>query len=168
MNTPIPPSAGTPAGGTPGRTTHDSGSASAGGSTRDDVRQTVDHARKGAASRVEGVAGSIDAAASHLDEVDMGRMSGYVHDMAASLGGLADDLRSKSGDEMLHELNRFARQNPALFIGGSVAVGFGLSRFARASRSRDRQLPLPIDEARVDLGTASSTPPSTTDTGALR
>lgn len=165
MNTPYPPSPGTPGSSASDNASRDSGSGSA--RAREDVRQTVDHARKGAAERVEGVAGSIDAAAAHLDDVDMGRLSGYVHDMAASLGGLADDLRSKSGDEMLHQLNRFARQNPALFIGGSVAVGFGLTRFARASRSRDRQLPLPIDQARVEPTTVGSSP-STFDTGAMR
>lgn len=156
MNTPRPPYSGAAG--------PDSGS----GNVRDDVRQTVDHARSSTAGRVDSIAGSIDAAASHLDDEDMTRLSGYVHDMAESLRSLATDLRNKSGDEMLQQVNQFARRNPALFIGGSVAIGFGLSRFARASRPRESQLPLPIDQARVDLTTPSSTIGSTSDTGDLR
>jgi hypothetical protein len=42
-------------------------------------------------------------------------------------------MRGKSAEEMLQQAGRLARENPALFVTGSVAVGFGLSRFLRAS-----------------------------------
>lgn len=116
---------------------------------RDDVHQTVDDAREGAAGRVDGIAESIDAAAAHLGKEDMTRLSGYVHDMAQSLSGFSRDLRDKSGDEMLQDIKRIAHRNPALFLGGSVAIGFGLSRFARATRARERHLPVPMDQARA-------------------
>lgn len=120
---------------------------------REDVHRTVEDARHGAAGRVEDIAESIDAAATHLDDEDMARLSGYVHDMAGSLGRVADDLRTRSGDDMLHEASRFARQNPALFLGGAVAIGFGLSRFAKAGRTRaDRRLPVRMDETRTTIG----------------
>lgn len=116
---------------------------------RDDVHQAVDDAREGAAGRVDGIAESIDAAAAHLGQEDMTRLSGYVHDMAQSLSGFSRDLRDKSGDEMLQDIKRIAHRNPALFLGGSVAIGFGLSRFARATRARERHLPVPMDQARA-------------------
>lgn len=119
------------------------------GSVRDDLHDTVDHARKGAAGRVESVAGSIDAAAAQLDDEDMSRLSGYVHDMATTLTDLAQDLREKSGDEMLRDVKQMAHRNPALFLGGSVALGFGMSRFARATRARDRRMPVPMDQTRA-------------------
>ena len=118
---------------------------------REDVHKTVDDARQGAAGRVDDIAESIDAAATHLDQEDMARLSGYVHDMAQSLGSFATDLRTRSGDDMLQDVSRMARRNPALFLGGAVAIGFGLSRFARATRSRERQLPVRMDEARPHL-----------------
>ena len=103
---------------------------------RKDVHETVDHARSGAAGRVEGLADSLDADAGKLREKDMTRLSGYVHDMAQSLTGFAGDLEQRSGDDMLHELSALARRNPAAFVGGSIALGFGLSRFARARSDR--------------------------------
>lgn len=133
---------------------------------RDDVHKTVDDARHGAAGRVEGIAQSIDAAAAHLSQEDMTRLSGYVHDMAQSLTGFSRDLREKSGDEMLRDIKHLAHRNPALFLGSSVAIGFGLSRFARASRSRERRMPVPMDQARADLPstTPSASPAATTTT----
>ena len=134
-------------------TTNPPGSTRAGGTDgrmREDVHRTVEDARQGAAGRVDGIAASIDAAAAQLSQEDMSRLSGYVHDMAQSLTGFARDLRERNGDELLHDLGALARNNPALFVGGSVALGFGLSRFARAGRTqRDRRLPVPMDQARA-------------------
>ena len=137
------------------------------GRVRDDVHRTVDDARQGAAGRVDGIADSIDAAARNLDQEDMTRLSGYVHDMAQSLTGFSRDLREKSGDEMLQDIKRIAHRNPALFLGGSVAIGFGLSRFARATRSRERHMPVPMDQARADLTPTSAKSPKSPDYGDL-
>lgn len=119
---------------------------------RDDLNATVDDARSKAAGRVDDVAASADAAAAQLERDDMSRLSGYVHEMASALSGVAGDLRTRSGDDMLKQVSQLARRNPALFLGGAVAIGFGLSRFARASRSHGRSLPVPADEARADIG----------------
>lgn len=130
-----------------------------GGQVREDVHRTVEDARQGAAGRVEGIAESIDAAAAHLGEEDMARLSGYVHDMARSLTGFAQDLRERNGDELLHDLGAMARRNPALFVGGSVALGFGLSRFARAGKAqRDRKLPVPMDQAQPHITSTEAQP----------
>jgi hypothetical protein len=42
-------------------------------------------------------------------------------------------MRNKSAEELLQEGARVARENPVLFLAGTVAVGFALSRFLRAS-----------------------------------
>ena len=87
--------------------------------------------------------------------------------MAQSLTGFSRDLREKSGDEMLQDIKRIAHRNPALFLGGSVAIGFGLSRFARATRSRERHMPVPMDQARADLTPTSAKSPKSPDYGDL-
>ncbi|MDN3721915.1 hypothetical protein QW131_28930 [Roseibium salinum] len=55
--------------------------------------------------------------------------------LSDSLSGTSRSLRDKSLSEMLDGLNAFARNNPAAFIGGAVALGFAASRFAVASGS---------------------------------
>ena len=93
----------------------------------------LDSYRDTAADEIEKVAQSAKAAAAELESQDQTGLSHYVTDMAQSMVKLADNLRGKSVDELFGEVNRLARDNPALFITGSIALGFGLTRFARAS-----------------------------------
>lgn len=59
-----------------------------------------------------------------------------VHDVADRAERFADDLRGRSADEMLDSAWTYARQNPRVFLGGAVAVGFLLARFAKSSAER--------------------------------
>jgi hypothetical protein len=114
---------------------------------QDEAKQAADQAktegkaqfadyRDSAADQVDKVAESANAAADAMrNENDPAGLSNYVADIAGSLGKFADSLRGKSAEDLFHEANRLARENPALFIAGSVAVGFGLTRFMRASTS---------------------------------
>ncbi|WP_217476718.1 hypothetical protein [Stutzerimonas stutzeri] len=95
--------------------------------------------RETAADELEKVAQSAKAAAHELEEQDRLGLSNYVSTMAQSMVRLSDDLRGKSVDELFQDVNRLARNNPGLFIAGSVALGFGLTRFARASGKRASQ-----------------------------
>ncbi|MFC3609229.1 hypothetical protein [Stutzerimonas tarimensis] len=92
----------------------------------------VDKYRSTAADELERVARSAKVAAEDL-ESDRPGLSHYVSDMAQNMVDFADDLRGKSVDQLLGDVNRMARQNPALFVLGSIAVGFGVTRFAKAS-----------------------------------
>lgn len=59
-----------------------------------------------------------------------------VHDVADRAGHFADNLRNRSPDEMLEATWTYARRNPRLFVGGAVAIGFLLARFAKSSAER--------------------------------
>jgi len=96
-------------------------------------QEQVQHYRNLAADHVDTLADSVRAAASEMRDDDVAHLSRHVSDMAGSLGRMADGLREKSADEILHDVRRIARENPTLFIAGSIAIGFGLTRFARAS-----------------------------------
>lgn len=96
----------------------------------------VADARRTAADKVDTLADSAQAAAAQLRDDDIGHLSEYVSSLADSMTRLSSTLRDKSGDEVLRDIGRLARENPALFVTGGVAVGFGLARFARASEKR--------------------------------
>lgn len=95
-------------------------------------KRHVETARKSTADSVEKLARSAKAAASELQQDDIGHLSQYIANMADGMTSFASRMRDKSGEEMAQELGRLARENPALFVTGSVALGFGLARFARA------------------------------------
>ncbi len=92
-----------------------------------------EHYRDTAADQLGAIAQSAQAAANELEDKDTLGLAHYVNDMAQSLTGLAEDLRGKSAEQLLHQAGTLARENPALFLTGSIAIGFGLSRFLKAS-----------------------------------
>ena len=53
--------------------------------------------------------------------------------IATSLADASDALRNKDLGEILQTVNQVARNNPLLFLGGAVALGFAASRFAKAT-----------------------------------
>ena len=99
-------------------------------------REELEGLRGTAADNLEKLAEGAQAAASTLQRDDVGHLSEYVSDMAARMTSFSSTLRTKSGDEILRDVSRVARENPALFVTGSVAIGFGLARFARASQKK--------------------------------
>lgn len=88
--------------------------------------------RDTAADQIEALAQGAKSFVSELEDKDTLGMSDYLSDMAESMTGLAGNLRGKSAEDLLHQGVELARSNPALFIAGSIALGFGLSRFLKA------------------------------------
>lgn len=95
--------------------------------------------RDTAADQIETLAQGAQSAAEQLQDGDTLGLSHYVTDIAQNMTALAGNLRGKSIDELLHQAGKLARENPALFVTGSVALGFGLSRFLKASSSNTEQ-----------------------------
>ena len=60
----------------------------------------------------------------------------YAGQAADRLERLSSDLESADFDELVGRSERFARANPALFLGGAVAGGFLLARFFKSSGQR--------------------------------
>lgn len=106
------------------------------GATQRKVSETVTAKRDTIASEMEGLAHAADVAAEDLQGHQQTALSEYVTQFASSISDLANNLRHKSIDELIHEAEGIARRNPALFIGGSIAIGLGLARFAKASSHR--------------------------------
>lgn len=135
----------------PGGPTRDTRSQSGAGSGGDELKENARHladeareegkaranqARDAAADNIDKLAEGARAAASELEDDDAGQLSEYVSEAAERMSELSGSLREKSVDELMGDLTRFARDQPAMFLSGSVAIGFGLARFARASGSR--------------------------------
>ncbi|MFC0709169.1 hypothetical protein [Azorhizophilus paspali] len=94
---------------------------------------------RSAADELERIAEGARAAACELEEQDEQGLSNYVLSAADRMFRFADQLRGRSAEQLFHDADRLARDNPGLFLAGSIAVGFGLTRFARASGRRSRQ-----------------------------
>ncbi|WP_212627294.1 hypothetical protein [Pseudomonas sp. PP3] len=125
------------------------------GGARQQADEQFGQYRDTAADQIEALAQGAKGFVSGLEEKDTLGMSDYLTDMAESMSGLAGNLRGKSAEQLLHDGADLARSNPALFIAGSIALGFGLSRFLKAGSSAAMTA-----RADHDPAAGTSTPPA--------
>ena len=82
---------------------------------------------------MEQVGDALSEAAGRLRSSDqLGGLAAYTGQLADSLGQLAERIRSRSIEDLTADARQAARSNPVLFLAGSVAVGFALSRILKA------------------------------------
>jgi hypothetical protein len=111
----------------------------ASGKAKQEAKNKIDQNRNTVSQELEKVAHATQAAASDLREQDRDGLSRYVGELAESMTSLATSIRSKNMDELIHDASSMAKKNPTLFIAGSIAIGLGVSRFAKSSSSRAQQ-----------------------------
>lgn len=105
------------------------------------ARAGVESGARQAAENVDEIAEAVTTAASRLSESEHESLAEYANQLASHLSGMSRRLRERNVDELADDVRNIARRNPALFVLGSVAVGIGLSRFAKSSRrGGDREL----------------------------
>lgn len=111
------------------------------------------------AQYVQSISQTAHTAAREL-EAQAPEIARIVHDVADRAEHLADGLRNRSPDEVFDAAWTYARRNPRVFLGGAIAVGFLLARFAKSSADRSasaRHLPDPMKRS-SDLASKSFGP----------
>ena len=88
----------------------------------------VEYQKNGIADRLSAVAERAQTSAGDLREQEawLGNLLGRG---ANELQGLAEEIRRNDVADLLGSVEVFARRQPALFMGASVALGFALTRF---------------------------------------
>ncbi len=93
---------------------------------------------KGAAGTLGSVAESLRTSGQQLREKDQSGVSRYADRAADKIEELSHFLESADAGDVVARVESFARREPAMFIGGAIAIGFLGARFLKSSR-RDRQ-----------------------------
>ncbi|ABG32043.1 hypothetical protein [Roseobacter denitrificans] len=98
---------------------------------RDQAEALTEKATQKAETTVSNVS---DAAAAALDELESGSVQAEAADQIAShLQDAAAMLREADFSTAASKATAFARENPVLFLGGAVLLGFAAARFLKAS-----------------------------------
>ena len=107
--------------------------------TTEQAKAAADNEINEAAETVSELSDVIDAAAETLSDQDREGLASYARQLSGSISSLADKLQSKSIDDLAKDAKAMARNNPNGFLLGSIALGFGLSRFAKATESPESE-----------------------------
>lgn len=101
--------------------------------------EQLESAKGQLAEGAERVAAAVERTAEELEGDGEGAISGFGRSVASLTRQLAGGLRERDIEEFARELATLARRNPGVFLAGSVALGFGISRFFKAHTPRAGQ-----------------------------
>ena len=101
---------------------------------KEDGRKTLEQRKRSAAARVDEFAQAIGRTGAQFS--DEPTIAELANRLAGTVGNLATRLRDGSIDDLADDAREFAQRNPGLFIAGSIAAGFLLARFMKASARR--------------------------------
>lgn len=116
---------------------------------KDRAAQVADQARSAATSQAttqkERVTGSLSGVAQALrqtgdqlrDQDQMG-VTGYIEQAASQVENFSNYLQRRNINELIEDVEHFARRQPALFLGGAFVLGLLGTRFLKSSRPISR------------------------------
>lgn len=97
----------------------------------DKLRSAVEDQKNAGADYVSGVASSIRRAAGEFDEIP--QVGQYIRRAAEQVESVSEALRRRDLNELVGEVQDFARRQPTAFLGATVLAGFALMRFLKSS-----------------------------------
>jgi len=117
------------------------------GQAKDKVSEVAGQAQQKAksqlAERKDQVADGIDSVAAALRQTseqlegqDTGPVGKYVNKAANTLSNISHHVRQNDVDQLLHEVESFARREPAIALGSAFAIGILAARFLKSSSQR--------------------------------
>lgn len=97
------------------------------------------------------VANAVRSSTQKLREERHDTIAGYIDKAAEQIDSWSQRLREKDIDELMSDVQRLARRQPAVFIGSAFALGLVGSRFFKSSR---KQSEYPDESRRARYGGA--------------
>lgn len=105
------------------------------GTAREQGMRQMEAGRERVAERLESFADSIEGASRDL-RPNEAWLADLLDRGAKELNGLAGTLQNRDVSSLIDGLQSFARRQPALFAGASVALGFAAVRLAKSAPDR--------------------------------
>jgi hypothetical protein len=86
------------------------------------------------------VANAVRSSTQKLREERHDTIAGYIDKAAEHIDSWSQRLRERDIDELMSDVQRLARRQPAVFIGSAFALGLVGSRFFKSSRKQSESL----------------------------
>ncbi len=109
---------------------------------RTEVESRAMEGKEKAASKLGGIAQALRAGG---DELGSDFAGNYIGKAAQQIESLTDYVQTKDLPEIVSDVERFARREPAIFLGGSFALGLLAARFLKSTSRRREELELDLE-----------------------
>ena len=97
----------------------------------------IDSQKERAAGSLNDAAHALRETSQHLREQGGGTVAQYADQAAGQVERFANYLRTQDVSDMVNQVESFARRQPAVFVGGSFALGMLAARFLKSSGRRE-------------------------------
>jgi hypothetical protein len=104
---------------------------------RTQVMDQLSSQKERAAGSLESVAQALRQTGQQLREQNQGAVAGFAEGAADTVERFTGYLNQRNVDQMISEVENFARRQPVLFLGGAFALGFMAARFLKSSNPTD-------------------------------
>jgi hypothetical protein len=112
------------------------------GAAQHRIRAVFEQQSHRAADQIGSVAQALHQAAEQLEAENNGTAARYTNIAADRVGQFADTLRNSTVDDLVGQVEGFARRQPEIFLGAAFGVGFLFARFIKSSGERIRMADL--------------------------
>jgi methyl-accepting chemotaxis protein len=99
---------------------------------KDKVGEAMSQRKSIGADYIGSIAQATQHAAMAFDD-DLPQAASYIRQASQQVQGMADKVREKDVRELVGDVQEFARQQPTLFFGGAVVLGFAALRFLKSA-----------------------------------
>jgi len=112
----------------------------------DEATRSAERQLTGGKERAAQAIGQLAEALRHTgatmsSSADMPMVNDYLGRAASRVEGLSDYLKRKSLTDVVGDVERFARKDPVLFMGGALLIGLLGGRFLRSAQPERRSAP---------------------------
>jgi methyl-accepting chemotaxis protein len=101
-------------------------------SAQEKVGEAVGQRKSIGADYIGSIAQATQQAAMAFDN-DLPQAAQYIRQASEKMQGVADTVRERDVRELVGDVQDFARQQPTLFFGGAVILGFAALRFLKST-----------------------------------
>jgi len=98
----------------------------------DKLLSSVEEQKAAGADFVSGMAGAMRRAANEFDR-DVPQAAQYIRLAADRIGTVSDAFRRRDINQLVADVQGFARRQPTAFLGAAVLAGFAVVRFLKTS-----------------------------------
>ncbi len=102
------------------------------GQAREKVEAAAMYQKSLGADYVGAIAGAMNRAAGEFD-AELPQAAHYIRQASEQVTGFADTIRQRDMRELAGEVQTFARNQPTLFFGGAIILGFAALRFFKSA-----------------------------------
>ncbi len=107
---------------------------------REQAKGQIATQKERASSELQGISRALRQTGDQLREQDQDSIGQYAEQAADQVGRLSDFLSEKDSEQLISEVEDFARHRPAIFLGAAFVVGAAAARFLKSSAGQTGDL----------------------------